>query len=553
MRRVLGKSESHVEYMAKWAAYLRKRLTEDAEGLFTANPRLTLAMRQQGMDVEAVVLYGQCQLGKTWETLLSAWLLHFVYNVTPILFVKGNCGIEAREQFKGRIVSFNSGIDELLGELDAPGRPNKDPVIFSSSFHLVLTPHDSPTEAFSYPDFEAGKAQLLVRLCSKAGLSNVSAGYTNGTISDIQQIVNAHKKYYGDSSCDFHKDKLPVGLLFDEGDLLIASHDRGAATRGTQAQHRAYVEKMSELLAVKPRKADAASDEDEDDAVDVNEEEMRKESRSLMEFVRHVIFITATPVSILITGEEACYATAKMPVRTTLDVARAKYPYFGLSPDIVRSEFLIAHRPTAAGAPKPPPARASKAAKAAAEAAEAARVAAFSSTTAAIVAQTARFGGCIKRDPGILEMVGDMLADDRGVLRVGLVHGQTQLPMHEELAKDLIDFAGDRALIALTHNGGYSSAEGCALYFSRGMADPDDLRLFEVPTKEAGATRVFKWKIVVNRLFTKRQRMLANESTAPSLETLARPEANIARRFIHFPRKVCISDILSMVCFILRH
>ena len=73
-----------------------------------------------GSNVSHIVLFGNCQGGKSFEICRAAWLSHFIYKRVPIVFVKVSGGISAMEQLKSNIGRFNKHIDDVLHAADTP-------------------------------------------------------------------------------------------------------------------------------------------------------------------------------------------------------------------------------------------------------------------------------------------------------------------------------------------------------------------------------------------------------------------------------------------------
>ena len=73
-----------------------------------------------GLNVSHIVLFGNCQGGKSFEICRAAWLAHFVYKTVPVVFVKVSGGISAMEQLKLTIARFNKHIDEVLLAASTP-------------------------------------------------------------------------------------------------------------------------------------------------------------------------------------------------------------------------------------------------------------------------------------------------------------------------------------------------------------------------------------------------------------------------------------------------
>ena len=67
-----------------------------------------------GSNASHIVLFGNCQGGKSLEICRAAWLAHFVYKKVPVVFVKVSGGIAAMDQFKSNAGRFNKHIDDVL-------------------------------------------------------------------------------------------------------------------------------------------------------------------------------------------------------------------------------------------------------------------------------------------------------------------------------------------------------------------------------------------------------------------------------------------------------
>ena len=67
-----------------------------------------------GSNASHILLFGNCQGGKSFEICRAVWLSHFVYKKVPVVFVKVSGGISAMDQLKLTVARFNIHIDELL-------------------------------------------------------------------------------------------------------------------------------------------------------------------------------------------------------------------------------------------------------------------------------------------------------------------------------------------------------------------------------------------------------------------------------------------------------
>jgi hypothetical protein len=65
-------------------------------------------------DGRIALLQGFCQMGKSREIAIGAWLSFFKHGALPIIFVKNHGGNEAAKQLRGNIESFNVTISDIV-------------------------------------------------------------------------------------------------------------------------------------------------------------------------------------------------------------------------------------------------------------------------------------------------------------------------------------------------------------------------------------------------------------------------------------------------------
>ena len=114
-----------------------------------------------GSSISHIVLFGNCQGGKSLEICRAAWLAHFVYKKVPVVFVKVSGGISAMDQFKSNIGRFNKLIDEVL---HAAGTPPDEYGCGYARYHIW------PVRMEEFNLYKRYECQLVVSICNPTSL-----------------------------------------------------------------------------------------------------------------------------------------------------------------------------------------------------------------------------------------------------------------------------------------------------------------------------------------------------------------------------------------------
>ena len=143
-------------------------------------------------DGRVALIQGNCQMGKSGEIALAAWLTVFKYKALPIVFVKNAGGHEAANQLAGNIRTFNKHIDSMFAQMEGKK---------ARQFHLV--------PKLDLRDYFHGSldAQVLILLANPS-------------------VVRRVKEYIAPKVGVAEDGKLNMVLIFDEDDLNTKSANR---------------------------------------------------------------------------------------------------------------------------------------------------------------------------------------------------------------------------------------------------------------------------------------------------------------------------------------
>lgn len=162
---------------------LRTMVNSDPECALKANP-IAYELREG----RELILYGRPQAGKTRETLILAWIAHFVYSVTSIIFTKHDGGDDSKAGFRGAMDDLNKEIRAAVEAL-RPGAPKT----LVERFRIFAVEEDrNMTEA------HFAKCTVLLRTFGKNNLELVLAGKETKKLSlraDLRVISGLHDNW----------------------------------------------------------------------------------------------------------------------------------------------------------------------------------------------------------------------------------------------------------------------------------------------------------------------------------------------------------------------
>ena len=124
------------------------------------------------------------------------WAAHFVHKKVPFAFVKVKDGLNAIEQLKWNMHTFNEMVDDFLKGFNSGKEPER-----RKRYHLV------PRDAY---DVMSSDAQVILKLSNPAGIEKAR--------TETERIV---KQKGGDDG-----GRVPIVAFFDEDDLNVQTCER---------------------------------------------------------------------------------------------------------------------------------------------------------------------------------------------------------------------------------------------------------------------------------------------------------------------------------------
>lgn len=159
------------------------------------------ALKQICFDGQFALVQGLCQLGKSEEIALAAFLSRFIYNAQPVVFVKNAGGREAQVQLAGNIQTFNKKISRHLSEITGAGLDSRLSHGFEK-FHLHPI-----FEVDQYRHSSSADAQVIILLSNPSHIQRVKSKLAPSVGKDDEG-------------------KLRMVCIFDEDDLNTSSSGR---------------------------------------------------------------------------------------------------------------------------------------------------------------------------------------------------------------------------------------------------------------------------------------------------------------------------------------